>query len=109
MSKFYFLSTLIISFFSLPLLSQVQSTNEILNDVIKKKAREFENEINFKKAQDFFIEKNWDSTLIYSLKQIKLSKNKELQDYLKQKNILSQHISISDEKNIATAFVVLET
>jgi len=35
--------------------------------------------------------------------------DKELQDYLKQKNILSQHISISDEKNIATAFVVLET
>ncbi|MEY4453750.1 MAG: hypothetical protein RI951_344, partial [Pseudomonadota bacterium] len=26
-----------------------------------------------------------------------------------EKNILSQHISISDEKNIATAFVVLET
>ena len=35
--------------------------------------------------------------------------DKELQDYLKQKNISSQHISISDEKNIATAFVVLET
>jgi holo-[acyl-carrier protein] synthase len=35
--------------------------------------------------------------------------DQELQDYLKQKNILRQHISISDEKNIATAFVVLET
>jgi holo-[acyl-carrier protein] synthase len=35
--------------------------------------------------------------------------DQELHDYLKQKNILSQHISISDEKNIATAFVVLET
>ena len=33
----------------------------------------------------------------------------ELRSYLKEKNILSQHISISDEKNIATAFVVLET
>ena len=33
----------------------------------------------------------------------------ELKSYLKEKNILSQHISISDEKNIATAFVVLET
>ena len=32
-----------------------------------------------------------------------------LKSYLKEKNILSQHISISDEKNIATAFVVLET
>ncbi len=33
----------------------------------------------------------------------------EFESYLKEKNILSQHISISDEKNIATAFVVLET
>ncbi|NDH09938.1 MAG: holo-ACP synthase, partial [Gammaproteobacteria bacterium] len=32
-----------------------------------------------------------------------------LKNYLKEKNILSQHISISDEKNIATAFVVLES
>lgn len=32
----------------------------------------------------------------------------ELQAYLQSKNITQAHISISDEKNLATAFVVLE-
>ena len=34
---------------------------------------------------------------------------KELQSFLAAKNILHMHISISDEKNLAAAFVVLET
>ena len=33
----------------------------------------------------------------------------ELQDFLNSKNITKTHISISDEKNLAAAFVVLET
>ncbi len=33
----------------------------------------------------------------------------ELQDFLSAKNITQTHISISDEKNLAAAFVVLET
>jgi holo-[acyl-carrier protein] synthase len=33
----------------------------------------------------------------------------ELQAFLLSKNITQTHISISDEKNLATAFVVLET
>ncbi len=33
----------------------------------------------------------------------------ELQALLQSKNITQMHISISDEKNLATAFVVLET
>lgn len=32
----------------------------------------------------------------------------ELQDFLQSKNITQMHISISDEKNLAAAFVVLE-
>lgn len=32
----------------------------------------------------------------------------ELQDFLQSKNITKMHISISDEKNLAVAFVVLE-
>lgn len=32
----------------------------------------------------------------------------ELQEFLSRKNITKTHISISDEKNLATAFVVLE-
>lgn len=34
---------------------------------------------------------------------------KVLQDFLAEKNISSTHITISDEKNLAAAFVVLET
>jgi holo-[acyl-carrier protein] synthase len=33
----------------------------------------------------------------------------ELQDFLQSKNISRMHISISDEKNLAAAFVVLES
>lgn len=33
----------------------------------------------------------------------------ELQAFLKTKNITQMHISISDEKNLAAAFVILET
>lgn len=33
----------------------------------------------------------------------------ELQDFLDLKNIQKMHLSISDEKNLAAAFVVLET
>lgn len=33
----------------------------------------------------------------------------ELQNFLQTKNITQTHISISDEKNLAAAFVVLET
>ena len=33
----------------------------------------------------------------------------ELQDFLQSKQITQMHISISDERNLATAFVVLET
>jgi holo-[acyl-carrier protein] synthase len=33
----------------------------------------------------------------------------ELQDFLQSKHITQMHISISDERNLAAAFVVLET
>ncbi|HAF00791.1 MAG TPA: holo-ACP synthase, partial [Methylophilaceae bacterium] len=32
----------------------------------------------------------------------------ELQDFLQSKNIVHMHITISDEKNLAAAFVILE-
>jgi holo-[acyl-carrier protein] synthase len=35
--------------------------------------------------------------------------SKELQGFLQSKNITQTHVSISDEKNLAAAFVVLET
>ncbi|MEO8254113.1 MAG: tetratricopeptide repeat-containing sensor histidine kinase [Flavobacterium sp.] len=64
------------------LFSQEQeSTNKVFNKLLQKKATEFKTEVNFNKAQYFFIKKNWDSTLIYCIKQLNLNKNKELADY----------------------------
>lgn len=63
------------------LFSQEQTVNNVFNKVLQKKTLEFRNEINFDKAQYFFINKKWDSTLVYSMKQLSLSKNKELSAY----------------------------
>lgn len=81
MSKYHFVLVLlfILSFSSLS--SQVQSTNTALNDSIQKKAAQFKGETNFNKAQYYFIKKEWDSTIIYSIKQISLGNNKELINY----------------------------
>lgn len=55
--------------------------DNLFNIEIKSKAREFKEEINFNKAKSFFIDKNWDSTLVYSMKQLSATKNNELRDY----------------------------
>jgi signal transduction histidine kinase len=52
-----------------------------LNSEIQKKAKEFNDEIYFNKAQLFFLESNWDSTLVYSMKQLRRVGNTELKDY----------------------------
>ncbi len=64
-----------------PFLLFSQSSNKQLNEALKKKEREFKNELNFSKASNFFIKKNWDSTLVSSMKHLNNSKNKELIDY----------------------------
>jgi signal transduction histidine kinase len=67
--------------FTTVLYSQIQSVNYFLNIESKKKSNEFKNEINFKKAQMFFEQKNWDSTLVYSMKHLSFTNNKILNDY----------------------------
>ena len=72
------------SFFLFPFL--LFSQNKTFSDTslkvfLQKKAIEFKTETNFSKAQFFFIKKDWDSTLVYSMKQINTSSNKELADY----------------------------
>jgi signal transduction histidine kinase len=47
---------------------------------LKKKAVAYKNEINFNKAQSFYQKKKWDSTLVYSMKQLNTS-SKYLVDY----------------------------
>jgi signal transduction histidine kinase len=63
------------------LFSQEEATNAVFNKSLQKKAVEFRTEINFSKAQYFFTNQKWDSTLVYCMKQLNSSKNKELADY----------------------------
>ncbi|WP_166921772.1 tetratricopeptide repeat-containing sensor histidine kinase [Flavobacterium poyangense] len=55
--------------------------DDLFNIEVKAKAKEFKEDINFNKATTFLIERNWDSTLVYSMKVLGLNKNKELVDY----------------------------
>ena len=71
----------ILFFFTLHITCQTQPTPSVLIQLFKKKAVEFKNENNFNKAHFYFINNNWDSTLVYSMKQLTTSNNKELQDY----------------------------
>jgi signal transduction histidine kinase len=81
MFKFILFILSIFLFFPFYHFSQVQPTTVALNQILQKKAIEFKNETNFNKAHLFFIKNNWDSTLVYSMKQLLSSKNKELMDY----------------------------
>ncbi len=63
------------------LFSQNITGRGLLNVAIQNKADEYKNELNFQKAQLFFRKNNWDSALIYSMKQLTNITNKELTDY----------------------------
>jgi signal transduction histidine kinase len=77
--KLFYISILFFS--SYHSICQVLPTSTVLNQLLNKKALEYRNETNFNKASLFFIKNNWDSTLVYSMKQLISSKNKELSDY----------------------------
>jgi len=61
--------------------AQVKSENDLLKTILLKKSFEFKSDYNFVKSQSFFLKKDWDSTLIYSMKQITSGSAKELLDY----------------------------
>src|SRR5690606_41606414 len=63
------------------LFSQEKFSKNSFHNEISNIAKKFNKEINFNKAQIFFIERNWDSTLIYSMKQLDIGKEKKLKDY----------------------------
>ena len=81
MRKLNLLFFSILFIFPLYIFSQVNSSLITFSDCIKKKANEFPKEVNFNKAQFFYLKKNWDSTLVYSMKQLSSSNNNELKDY----------------------------
>lgn len=56
--------------------------NSLFEKKLKSSSAKFIHEKNFKKAQLFFLEKNWDSTLVYSMKQLSTnSKKTALKNY----------------------------
>ena len=89
----------IILFSISPSLYSQKGNEKLFESEIQKKCQKFSQEVNFKKAQLFFMNKKWDSTLVYSMKQ--LSSNKislELSNYchffrgisFKQKKMLNE-------------------
>lgn len=70
-------------FLMIPLLffSQEKTSLTVFKKRIKKSSVQFNGELSFKKAHTFFLKKEWDSTLVYAMKQISISNNTELTDY----------------------------
>lgn len=92
MIKIKLVITPILLFFSVFLFSQEQdNTESLIYKEIKAKSEQFKEDANFDKAQSFFKESNWDSTLVYSMKTISNSKNKELIDYSHYFRAISFH------------------
>ncbi len=80
MSRIKLALILLFLFPAYSLFSQEQN-NSLLNSEIRKKALENRDKTDFYKAQAFFLEKNWDSTLVYSMKQLAHTGNPEIADY----------------------------
>lgn len=81
MLKIKLLYISILFFYTLQVICETQPTTIVLNQLLQKKALEYKKETNFNKANFFFIKNNWDSTLVYSMKQLNSSNIKELADY----------------------------
>jgi len=72
----------IILFSISPLLFSQKGKVSLFENEIKKRTQKFTQEDNFKKAQLFFLKKNWDSTLVYSMKQLSFKQTSlELANY----------------------------
>lgn len=64
------------------LFSQEEKELSPFQKELKDVTDEFANAPDFKKAQAFFLEQQWDSTLVYSMRQLSTnSENRELQNY----------------------------
>lgn len=89
----------IILFSISPSLYSQKRNEKLFESEIQKKCQKFSQEVNFKKAQLFFMNKKWDSTLVYSMKQLSSNKTSlELSNYchffrgisFKQKKMLNE-------------------
>ncbi|VXA95289.1 Histidine kinase [Flavobacterium sp. 9AF] len=72
----------VLFFLNFSVFSQNNKENEEFEKQIKIKTNQLLKKNDFKKAEFFFLEKNWDSTLFYSMKQLSRNeKNEELNNY----------------------------
>ncbi|WP_237274732.1 ATP-binding protein [Tenacibaculum ovolyticum] len=94
---------------NLSTVSQEKNKDSLFYESVKNKANKFISKPYFKKASSFFYKNDWDSTLIYSDKQLSRQKNnKTLQNYchffrgfsFEKKEILEKSI---EEFNIVTS------
>ncbi len=63
------------------LFSQEKTLDSIFQLEIKNIISEFPDQIDFKKTHSFYLEKQWDSTLVYSMKQLSFNPSKKLSNY----------------------------
>ncbi len=71
-------------FFMIPAILYAQQHTETtyFDDQIKKMSDPYKDEFAFAKAQSFFLQKEWDSTLVYTTQQLSTPSNtKELEDF----------------------------
>lgn len=89
----------LVFFTSINLLFSQHNYKRLFEKKIKNAYVQFTREVNFNKAQSFYLEKNWDSTLVYSMKQLSSDiKKSELDNYcyffrgvsFKEKRILNE-------------------
>lgn len=74
---------LLLLFLFLPsmVFSQQEKEFNYFEIAIQKKAKSDKNEINFNKAQYFFLKKEWDSTLVYAMKQLNSKSDLETKNF----------------------------
>jgi signal transduction histidine kinase len=76
-----FIFFLLFLFLPIIVFSQQEKDLNYFDLAIKKKADLLKSEINFKKAHSFFLKEEWDSTLVYSMKQLNSKSDLETKEY----------------------------
>ncbi len=72
----------LVLFNTISLLFSQQKNKNLFEVEVKNRCNKFTHEINFDKAQSFFLHKSWDSTLVYSMKALSATKgNTEMTNY----------------------------
>jgi signal transduction histidine kinase len=77
-NNYYFYHIIIFPFF---LFSQSKESNTFEKKILQNKVIEFKEQKNFVKAQSFYLKKDWDSTLVYSMKELTNCNNNNIADY----------------------------